>query len=168
MPSSKKILVAVDNFDNSRKALTYVAEMVRGRDDAQVRVFHIIVPIPPELREHGGSEDPAKEAQLSRELQAAQSRWIEAQQQAFAPTLQAITAYLVNHGVPPQSISSESCACVQEANLDICLLEAAAAWDAGTLVVGWDTFSSFEEAMKRHLAEKLIRKGQGLTFWIVK
>lgn len=165
---STRILVAIDNPERSTRILQYVGEMIRGKVNTKVRLFHIMTPIPPELREHGGSEDPVKEEQLSQELRAAQSRWIEEQRKTFAPMLRKLKANLVECGVPSQSISIDSCACVQEARLDQCLLEAAEAWNAGTIVVGWEGFPIFKESVKRHIAENLIRKGQHLTIWVVK
>jgi hypothetical protein len=41
-------------------------------------MVHVLPPLPPELLEHGDSEDPAKEAQLEADLKVEQHRWISA------------------------------------------------------------------------------------------
>ena len=168
MGHKRRILVALDGIEASPKTVAYVAEMTKDVPDIEIRLFHLIARIPAEMREHGGSEDPAKEEQLGQELREAQSRWIEDQQKKCGPILDQVHSSLVECGVSPQSISADSCACVQEATLDQYLLEAAHEWNAGTLVVGWDSFSWFEELFKTHIAEKLICKGEGLALWIIR
>lgn len=168
MEQNKKILVAIDGTEASSKTVAYVAEMTKGTANIEILLFHLIAPIPAALREHGGSEDPVKEEQLGQELREAQSRWIEGQQKKCAPLLNQMKTSLVESGVPLQAISIDSDACVQEATIDQCLLDTARDWDAGTIVVGWDSFPWYEELFKTHIAEKLIRQGEGLTFWVVR
>jgi len=168
MEHTRRILVALDGTETSRKTIAYVAEMTKGVADIEIRLFHLIAPIPAEMREHGGSEDPAKEEQLGQELREEQSRWIEKEQKKCVPILEQAKSSLLEGGVQPQFISADSCACVQEATLDQCLLDAAQDWNAGTIVVGWDSFPWFEELFKTHIAEKLIGKGEGPALWIIR
>ena len=168
MGHKRRILVALDGIEASPKTVAYVAEMTKDVPDIEIRLFYLIAGIPAEMREHGGSEDPAKEEQLGQELREAQSRWIEDQQKNCAPLLNQMKTNLVERGIPFQAISTDSCACVQEATIDQCLLEAAHDWNAGTIVVGWDSFPWFEELFKTHIAEKLIHKGEGLALWIIR
>jgi len=80
MRHTRRILVALDGTEASSKTVAYVAEMAKEASDIEICLFHLIVHIPAELREHGGSEDPSKEVQLGQELREAQSRWVEEQQ----------------------------------------------------------------------------------------
>ena len=168
MRHTRRILVALDGTEASSKTVAYVAEMAKEASDIEICLFHLIVHIPAELREHGGSEDPSKEVQLGQELREAQSRWVEEQQKKCAPLLNQVKTRLVEKGISPESISTNSRACVQEATIDQCLLEAAKDWNAGTIVVGWDSFPRYEELFKTHIAEKLIRQGEELTIWIIR
>ncbi len=59
MVRDKTFLVSVDDSDSSIRSVTSVAEMIGTRDDFHVVLFHVLPPIPPELLEFGGAEDPA-------------------------------------------------------------------------------------------------------------
>ena len=76
MDKHDKILIAVNDTDASRKAVTYVARLMGGRADVHVRLFHVLPPTPPELLESGGTEDPNQEERLSAELRHARSQAI--------------------------------------------------------------------------------------------
>jgi len=164
----KKILVALDSTEASHKTVAYVAEMTKDVADIEILLFHLIAPIPAEMREHGGSEDPAKEEQLGQELREAQSQWIKDQQIKCAPLLNQMKTNMVERGIPFHAIGTDSRACGQEATIDQCILEAADDWNAGTIVVGWDSFPWYEELFKTHIGEKLIRQGEGLALWIIR
>lgn len=167
MEQNKKILVTIDGAENSIKLVRYVAGMIQGWSDVEVYLLHLITPIPPVLREHGGSEDPNKEEQLGKQLRAAQAQWIEEKRKEASPLLERAKSIILESGVSPQSMKIESRACMEEATIDQCILDTAHDWDTGTIVVGWDSFPWFEELFKSHIAEKLIKKGRGRTFWVV-
>ena len=59
-----RILVAVDESENSHRAVQYVGALLRRTPDVAVTLFHVLKPMPRELLEHGGSENPAAEAKL--------------------------------------------------------------------------------------------------------
>jgi len=168
MERKKKILVTIDSKETSAKIVTYLAEMINGTSDVEICLFHIIAPIPAELREHGGSENPAKEVQLSQELQQAQARWIDEKRKDSAPILEQFRATLIESGVPSQSITVDFLACMNDKAIDTCILETAHEWGAGTIVIGWDSFPWFEELVKTHFAERLLRKAKDLAIWVVK
>ena len=51
-----------------RPSLHYVGTLLRETRDVQVTLFHVLKPMPRELPEHGGSEDPAEEVRLAKKL----------------------------------------------------------------------------------------------------
>lgn len=63
-----RILVAVDDSEHSARALCYVGSLLRDAHTVQVTLFHVLRPMPRELLEHGGSEDPAEEIRLLEKL----------------------------------------------------------------------------------------------------
>jgi len=62
-------LIAVDGSEHSARALHYVGTLPRDTRDVRVTVCHALKPMPRELLEHGGSEDPAEEVRLATKLQ---------------------------------------------------------------------------------------------------
>jgi hypothetical protein len=71
-----RLLIVLDDSVASRCAVKYVIKFVRKRRRFRIFLVHVLPPLPPALLEHGGSEDPAKEAQLEVDLKAEQHRWI--------------------------------------------------------------------------------------------
>ncbi|WHZ14682.1 MAG: hypothetical protein OJF52_001522 [Nitrospira sp.] len=63
-----KILVAVDDSKDSTRAVKYVGRLLRTVSRASVTLFHVLNPLLPILREHGGSEDPVREEALGKQL----------------------------------------------------------------------------------------------------
>ena len=63
--SVSRILVAVDDSEHSGRALRYVGTLLRDTRDVRVTLFHVLKPMPRELLEHGGSEDPRVEVRLA-------------------------------------------------------------------------------------------------------
>jgi hypothetical protein len=72
MPTSQRILVAVDELEASRRAVRYVADMLGGKPGFHVGLVHL--ELPPRMLEWGGSEDPDREAAISSERAEAYER----------------------------------------------------------------------------------------------
>jgi hypothetical protein len=57
-----RLLVVLDDSVPSRDAVEYVGKFVVKRRGFRICVIHVLPPLPPELPEYGGAEDPAKDA----------------------------------------------------------------------------------------------------------
>jgi hypothetical protein len=73
----KNILVAVDDSEASDRTVTYVAQMVDGRREFHILLFHVPASMPPQLLEFGGAEVPVQEQRAEAELSNAQAAWVE-------------------------------------------------------------------------------------------
>jgi hypothetical protein len=73
-----RLLVVFDDSVASRRAVKYVGKFVGKRRGFRICLVQVLPPLPPELQEHGGSEDAAKEARLEAHLKAEQHHWISA------------------------------------------------------------------------------------------
>ena len=71
-----RILLAVDESENSHRLVQYVGSLLGRTSDVSITLFHVLKPMPRELLEHGGSENPVAEAQLSVQLRDEQEAWI--------------------------------------------------------------------------------------------
>ena len=58
--NSKRILLCIDDSESSKHAVDYVAGLARGDDRFVINVFHAVGPVPMELREFSGAENPKK------------------------------------------------------------------------------------------------------------
>lgn len=79
--------MAVDGSEHYARALHYVGTLLRETRDVQVTLFHVLKPMPRELPEHGGSEDPAEEARLAKKLQEDQENWVRTESRLEHPIL---------------------------------------------------------------------------------
>ncbi len=167
MGRTNKILIAVDDSEASRKAVTYVSKMVRGREPIHICLFHVLPPIPPKLLEFGGAEDPQKEQLLSTDLNTAQAQWMEKAKTAAQLSLNTAQTILRDHGMSQHNISTRLSSSIHKPNVVREILEAAKQWDCGTVVVGRKTLPWLQELFHRHIGEELVQKGQGFSVWVV-
>jgi len=68
MSVAMRILLPVDESENSHRVVQYVGSLLGQTPDVLGTLFHVLKPMPRGLLEHGGSENPAAEEQLSVQL----------------------------------------------------------------------------------------------------
>lgn len=163
----KHILVGVDDSEATMRALHYLAAILEGRRDFSVCLLHVLPPIPPELLEFGGAEDPEAERQLSEELKQAQAQWLEEAKQAAEPIMLRAQRILTDRGIAPDQIEIDFAEAIHRPDIPQRLLDAAALHHCGTIVVGRESFPLLQELVQRHVGEELVRKGQGVAIWVV-
>jgi hypothetical protein len=61
MSNAKYMLIAVDDSEAPYRAVTYVGSIISGCEGFRVCLLHALPPLPRELLEFGGSEDPQQE-----------------------------------------------------------------------------------------------------------
>jgi nucleotide-binding universal stress UspA family protein len=165
MPTNTRILVAVDKSKASRRAVNYVAEMVRGKPAFHVGLLHL--ELPPRMLEWGGSEDPDIEERVSSErADAYQVMEIDAiksghallkkRQEILTVKKIDVAAQLVQFEEPldPNNITGH-------------VLETAKERDYGTVVVGRHSFSGLRHLFRHHVSVELVRTGEAVTIWVV-
>lgn len=97
-----RILVAIDDSSASSRAVDYVARLVGRRRGFCLCLVHLLPPLPPALLEHGGSENPQKEAQLEAGLRAEQELWISGAKKAAQESLNKASSTFRNAGYEPE------------------------------------------------------------------
>lgn len=71
-----RLLIAADDSEHSAVALRYVGALRCDVRNLQITLFQVLKPMPREVLEQGGSEDPAEEIRLSEELRPDQENWV--------------------------------------------------------------------------------------------
>ena len=165
MANVKRILVAADASNASRRAIDYVIQMVGGRRDIHVVLLHL--ELPPRMLEWGGSEDPEAEDRVSEE-RARDYRELEKnaleEGQALLTTMRKsladnaidVAALIVKFDEPldPKQVAKD-------------ILATASKRDCGTVVVGRHTFTGLKRFFQHHVGEELVHTGNGVTVWVV-
>lgn len=167
MGSTNKILLAIEDSEASIKAVTYVAEMVRGNGAIHICLFHALPPIPAKLLEFGGTEDPQKEQALGTELKAEQTEWIEKAKGAVQHAITRARAILQDHGVSQDQISTHFSQTIHKLDIVQEILDAAKQSHCGTVVVGRHRLPWVQDLFYHHTGEALVEKGHEFSVWVI-
>jgi nucleotide-binding universal stress UspA family protein len=157
------LLIAVDDSAATARAVTYVASIVGRHRDVRLLLFHV-APILPEWLECGGGKNP--QAEDNREAELATSRLDFLADLAHAVFAQA-QAILDRAGVPASAVNTHVLTTINGEDVIQNLLEAAQTHACDTIVVGRQSHSWLRELVQHHLADELVRQGEGLTIWVV-
>ena len=159
-----RILIAVDGSGQSERAVEYVGGLLRATPDVQVTLFHVLKPIPRELLEHGGSENPKTEDGLSRTLRNQQEEWIQAESAREYPILAQALDVLGKAGFP---LDRAATSFGHEEDVVRNILEEARAGSYGTVVVGRHRSHGTKRLFGKDTVEQLLRDAKDLAVWVV-
>jgi hypothetical protein len=167
MPNARHILIAVDESEAAYRAVTYVGNIIGGYEGFRVCPLHALPPLPRELLEFGGSEDPQREEREEACLKADQARWIEAVTQAAEPVFTRAKHILHEAHVPEDAIETQIVDTVNTQDTVLDILETAHARHCGTVVVGRKSYHGLKALVTSHVSDELISQGEGLAVWVV-
>ena len=164
MSDKQKMLVAVDDSDASRRAVSYVASFLSSCTDVSVFLLHVLPYLPPETLEWGGTAEPAKEAELLVEKKA---QFVAEAEKTAQPMLDQSRRALSEAGVPEHAIETQFYPSVATIEIVDDILEVARQGSFGTIVLGRDYWPRFKEAFRHHICHELIKKARGVSVWVV-
>jgi nucleotide-binding universal stress UspA family protein len=167
MGLDKNILLAVDESEETTRVVQYVADVIGNRKDFRIRLFHVLPPLPAALLEFGSSENAERERSLDRKTEAQRDEWLGAAEEATQPVFEKAKDILETAGVPTECLETQFGISVNQGDVMTDILEEARENDFGTIVVGRQSFSPLKELFEHHLADELVRHGDGLTIWVV-
>ena len=166
---SNRLLVVIDESSSSKQAVEYLARALAGRRGFQVCLAHFLAPLPSELLEFGGAEDPDKERKLVAQLKKEQQQWIAAARREAQPALKWACTTLRRAGLPASSLTTHFSDPFREQNTaSEEILALARTNKCRTIVVGRRSLPWLSRLTAgKDLAEKLVQQGKGFTLWIV-
>jgi nucleotide-binding universal stress UspA family protein len=159
-----KILVAVDESANSHRAVQYVGSLLRRTPDVTLTLFHVLKPMPRELLEHGGSENPAAEAQLGEQLRTDQESWLRRERESECSVLRTAWEALMNHGFDANQVTMTF---GHEDDIAGNILEEARRGGHDTIVVGRHGTSRIKRMFGGGVTDQLLRQAKGFAIWVV-
>lgn len=159
-----RILVAVDESENSHRVVQYVGSLLSRTPDLIVTLFHVLKPMPRGLLEHGGSENPAAEAQLSEQLHNEQEAWIRKESEAECHVLKEACETLKQYGF---DMSHMALKFGHEDDIARSILEEARSGQHETIVVGRHGTSRIKQIFGGGVTDKLLRDAKGFAIWVV-
>lgn len=162
-----RLLIVLDDSKASKRAVEYVGKVVGKRRGFRICLVHVLPPLPPQLLEHGGSEDPAKEARLEIDLKAEQRRWISAAKKASQKGLDEARGILRKAGIASGAVQALFCEPGEGLETADAILNMARGCRCRTVVVGRHSVSWLHELFSQELSEELLRHGKGFCIWAI-
>jgi len=159
-----RILVAVDESENSTRAVQYVGSLLRETPNTAVTLFHVLKPMPRGLLEHGGSENPAAEARLSEQLRKDQETWIRQEAERECPFLLKAFETLTQSGFDRSRVTLRI---GHEDDIARNILEEARNGKHETIVVGRHGSSGIKRLFGGGVTDQLLRDAKGFAIWVV-
>ncbi|MGH7182576.1 MAG: universal stress protein [Nitrospiraceae bacterium] len=159
-----RILVAVDGSKDSTRAVKSVGQLLRSTPDVKVTLFHVLTPLPPMLREHGGSEDPIREEQLGRQLRKDQKTWYRKEQKVESTILSKARQTLEKTGLSPSRIRLKF---GYEEDVARAILEEARKGGYQAIVVGRRGASGLQRLFFGGTTDQVLRQAASCMVWMV-
>ncbi len=162
-----RLLVVIDGSDASIRAVRYVGTFIGRRRQFRVCLVHVLPPLPPALREHGGSSDALEEKRLDLALRAEQDRLIATTKKRMQKNLDQASTMLRKGGVTVAAVQTLFCEPGEPDETADTLLKMATECQCHTIVVGRRSISWFHELFSHDISEELLRKSNGFCIWAV-
>jgi nucleotide-binding universal stress UspA family protein len=160
-------LVAIDDSEASLKAVGYVGSMMGDRSGVTVDLWHMLPPLPPDLLEFGGAENPVEGKAEEAEIHALQEDWVRDQRRKAEPLFEQATKLLAQTGLPAECIRCDHGMCAHPQEMVQGIINAAKANHCDTIVVGRHAFHGWHKLFGHHVSDRLIRRCRDLTIWVV-
>src|ERR1700752_4495719 len=106
MADHQHILVAIDDFPMTQHLEDCLRKTIEDQKAVTVHLFHALGPLPPQLLESRGAEDPADEEKVEAEQGQQQESWFIRACQEAEPRLQPATEQLRALKLPDAEIKS--------------------------------------------------------------
>jgi hypothetical protein len=141
--------------------------MMARQPSVEVHLLHVLPPVPPRLREHGGAGSATEEEALGTKLELERKDWEREQISHSQPLFEQAEFILAETGLATSMFEEECLLPTDTEQLSEILLKAARNAGCNTIVVGRESFSWLGERWHQHLCHEIIRHGKGLTVWVV-
>ena len=147
---NKKILIAVDESENARRAVSYVGQMLAGVQGFKVSILHVI-------------SQPEEDYFPT---SAEKDKWLGEYQLKVDAMLKNYREFLIGQGFEPEDVSVHStlrfCPSLAE-----CILVERSQMNCSTIVVGRQGISRSEEFLFGSVSSKIVNHARDCTVWVV-
>ena len=148
--TNKNIVIAVDESENARRAVLYVAQFLGGIEGFKVTILHVI-PVPEEDFFTTSTE---------------KEKWLNQQRDKVDAMLEDYRQILIRAGFHPSDVSVRSpiryCPSMAE-----CILAERDETEYDTIVVGRQGLSRSEEFIFGSISSKIVNHARNCTVWVV-
>jgi nucleotide-binding universal stress UspA family protein len=147
---NRNILIAVDESENARRAVSYVGQLLGGLAGFKITILHVV----PEPEEDYFPTDEQKE------------KWLIQYRQRIDIMLKDYRQLLIRKGFDPEDVAVRStvryCPSMAE-----CILSERDDTQYSTIVVGRQGLSRSEEFLFGSISSKIVNHARDCTVWVV-
>ena len=154
MADRQHILVAIDDFPMTQHLEECLRKTVKDRTAVTIHLFHALGPLPPQLLESRGSEDPSDEKKVEAEQLQQQESWFARARHEAEPLLQTAITRL-RALLSDAKIKSHFVLLYQREDLAAEIVKAAQHNGCATIVVGHKSYLWLREQFHTHTAVQL-------------
>ncbi len=162
-----RLLLVIDGSLSSKRAAQYTGTILGRRRGLQIHLLHLLPPLPRELLEFGGAENPRKEQQLETELRREQKQWIASAKASAKPALKEAMEMLRKAGIAGHDITCSVSYPTEAHNAARAVLEQARTKKCHTVILGHKAHSWFRELAGADLTDHILRHASGISIWVV-
>jgi nucleotide-binding universal stress UspA family protein len=167
MAANSKVLLPLDDSAASWKAAEYVGDLVRTTPGLSICLVHAADPMPPELQEFRGAEDPQREKVLRYQLKEKQNRWEREARKAAVPLIDKAQFLLQQAGVAPDRIESRVLVLMHREDLVDEIIKTARECGCNTIVTGRNAFPWMKELFVDHFGDEISRRAKDITVNVI-
>jgi nucleotide-binding universal stress UspA family protein len=160
----KKILIVVEDSNQSIRTARYVGSLLRDTHDVGVTLFHVLKPMPRGLMEHGGSEDPEMEDRLGAQLRKDQEDWVRTEGAIEYPILLKALEPLGQSGFPLDRVTLKF---GHERDIADTIVDEAKSGGYGTIVVTRHGTTGTKRLLGNGIIDRLLREIPGVALWVL-
>lgn len=167
MAANRKVLLAVDDSAATWKAADYVAELARTTNELSICLVHAPDPMPPELQEFRGGEDPQQQSVLEKQLKEKQNRWEQDARKAAVPLLEQAQFVLQQAGAAPERIESRILVLLHREDLTDEIIKTAHERGCDTIIMGRNSYPWLKDLLVDHLGDEISRRAKDISVKVV-
>ncbi len=157
----KKILIAIDDSQDSLKAVEYVAKMFPGAGDLEVGLVHVLPNLPAIFWDEGHILSDEEKKDRKKVV----DKWLADRRARMEPVFKKATAALSGAGVKPQQITTTSLS--DSTDVADSILEAAKDGGYQTIVLGRRGVTSGKHLLLGSVTSRIITHGSGVAITVV-
>ncbi len=146
----RNILIAVDESENSKRALLYVADFLGGFPGFKAIILSVI-PVPEEGFFESGE---------------VKQKWVESNKEKVSDMLERYRQILIQSGFPEKKVRTELVV-TEDTSVASIILEKQKELDSCTVVVGRRGISKSEEFLFGSVSNKIVHMAEKCSVWVV-
>lgn len=165
--TGKEILIVLDDSRSSWRAVRYAARIMERGKGFRVCLVHLLPSLPPELLEHGGAQNPAKEGEVEAELKAEQEEWLGSAKKAAQRNLERAAGMLRSPSLPRKSIQLLIGEAGDGKEAAERIFELADRCKCRSIIIGREAASRLHSFFSTELPDELLLHAKGFAVWVI-